>query len=288
MMLYRFDKKLRLLIFNEIEKIEVAVRSAIVNIGSKMTGNPFWMTDCANFTNQAWFSKTLKLIEDEYSHSREDFILHFKETYSNPYSPSWILSEILPFGVMTNIKDKKIKKRIAQSFGLQAIPFESWLTIVALTRNSCCHHARVWNKQNTIRPTMPNVVPLPWITLRSDPLRIYFNLCIIKYFLNTISPGNDMKEKVQTLLTSFSEVDVSAMGYNIWRFKDNIVSLHRRFPPRFPLAQRIRVGLLLSATRYLPRTQPQRILNVLYNEDYGYKRKNKAKHRDIQCLREAA
>ena len=36
MMLYRFDKKLRLLIFNEIEKIEVAVRSAIVNIGSDM------------------------------------------------------------------------------------------------------------------------------------------------------------------------------------------------------------------------------------------------------------
>ena len=41
MMLYRFDKKLRLLIFNEIEKIEAAVRSAIVNIGSAMTGNPF-------------------------------------------------------------------------------------------------------------------------------------------------------------------------------------------------------------------------------------------------------
>ena len=30
MMLYRFDKNLRLLIFNEIEKIEVAVRSTIV------------------------------------------------------------------------------------------------------------------------------------------------------------------------------------------------------------------------------------------------------------------
>lgn len=45
MMLYRFDKKLRLFLFNEIEKIEVAVRSAIVNIGSAMTGNPFWITD---------------------------------------------------------------------------------------------------------------------------------------------------------------------------------------------------------------------------------------------------
>ena len=37
MMLYRFDKKLRLLAFNEIEKIEVAVRSAIVNTGCEMT-----------------------------------------------------------------------------------------------------------------------------------------------------------------------------------------------------------------------------------------------------------
>ena len=33
MMLYRFDKKLRLLLFNEIEKIEVAVRCAVVNFG---------------------------------------------------------------------------------------------------------------------------------------------------------------------------------------------------------------------------------------------------------------
>ena len=102
MMLYRFDKKLRLLIFNEIEKIEVAVRSAIVNIGSDMTGN------------------------------------------------------------------------------------------------SCCHHARVWNN---------------WITLPTDALRIYFNLCIIKYFLNIISPNNDMKAKVDALLSAYPSIDVTAMGF---------------------------------------------------------------------------
>jgi len=45
MMIYRFDKKLRLFMFNEIEKIEVAVRSSIVNMGSEMTGNPFWMLE---------------------------------------------------------------------------------------------------------------------------------------------------------------------------------------------------------------------------------------------------
>ena len=63
--------------------------------------------------------------------------------------------EILPFGVVTNIfaniKNKKLKKRISQSFDLQVAPFESWLTIVAVTRNSCGHHARIWNRVFSIR-----------------------------------------------------------------------------------------------------------------------------------------
>lgn len=53
MRLYRFDKKLRLFLFNEIEKIEIAVRSAVVNMGCRMTGDPFWMTNPANFASGA-------------------------------------------------------------------------------------------------------------------------------------------------------------------------------------------------------------------------------------------
>ena len=217
MMLYRFDKKLRLLIFNEIEKIEVAVRSAIVNIGSEMTGNPFWMTDSSNFIDTQKFHRTMDLIDAELHHSREDFIVHFKQTYSDAYPPAWILAEVLPFGVITNIysnlKTARIKKSIARRFGLQMAPFESWLTIVTLTRNSCCHHARVWNKQNTIRPMIPNHMIGNWITLPTDALRIYFNLCIIKYFLNIISPSNDMKAKLDTLLVCYPDIDTAAMGF---------------------------------------------------------------------------
>lgn len=216
-MLYRFDKKLRLLAFNEIEKIEVAVRSAIVNVGCEMTNNPFWMTDSRNFIDARKFQHTMDLINNELRRSREDFIVHFKQTYSDPYPPAWILAEVLPFGVITNIysniKAPRIKKRISQKFGLQVAPFESWLTIVALTRNSCCHHARVWNKQNTIRPMMPNRMTGRWITLTTDALRIYFNLCIIKYFLNIISPNNDMKDKIQALLSAYPSIDINAMGF---------------------------------------------------------------------------
>ena len=64
MMLYRFDKKIRLLLFNEIEKIEVAVRCAIVNFGTEMTGNPFGMTDANNFSNPSKFNRSIRFIED--------------------------------------------------------------------------------------------------------------------------------------------------------------------------------------------------------------------------------
>ena len=217
LMLYRFDKKLRLLIFNEIEKIEVAVRSAIVNTGSEFTGDPFWMTNSANFASHKAFLKTMELIKNEMQRSREDFIVHFKQTYTDAYPPAWILAEILPFGVMTNIysniKKPQLKKRISQKFGLQVDPFNSWLTIVTLTRNSCCHHARVWNRQNTIRPMIPIIMNGRWITTPTDTLRVYFDLCIIKYFLNIISPQNDMRDKITKLLSDFPNIDPNAMGF---------------------------------------------------------------------------
>lgn len=59
MMLYRFDKKLRLLMFNEIEKIEIAIRRAVMQITADMTGNPFWLTDSSYFLDSFKFNVTM-------------------------------------------------------------------------------------------------------------------------------------------------------------------------------------------------------------------------------------
>lgn len=100
--MYRFDRHLRLLMFNDIE---IAVRSAIVNITSRETCNPFWMTDPSCFYDASTFEKTKQLIDAELGKSREDFIKHFRDSYSDPYPPSWMLAEILPLGVLTKIFD---------------------------------------------------------------------------------------------------------------------------------------------------------------------------------------
>lgn len=217
MMLYRFDKKLRLFMFNEIEKIEIAIRRSVMQIPADMTNDPFWLTNSAYFLDRGKFDNTMQAISGEYRKSKEEFIQHYKRTYSEPYPPSWILGELLTIGnvnaIYRNIKQNRIRKRIAKRFGLPINVFESWLTVIAVTRNACGHHARVWNKQNAMPPAIPNSPTRSWITLPTDPMRTYFDLCVIKYFLDVISPNNDMLAKIRWLLVDFPEIDLAAMGF---------------------------------------------------------------------------
>jgi abortive infection bacteriophage resistance protein len=215
--MYRFDRHLRLLMFNEIEKIEVAVRSAIVNITSRETGNPFWMTDPACFYDAKTFDKTKLLIDAELAKSREDFIEHFRNTYSDPYPPAWMLAEILPLGILTriydNIKSNQIRKKIAQEFSLGIPVFNSWMTIITVARNNCGHHARVWNRTFALQVLTQRRMTQPWISISVNQRKAYFSLCIIKYFLNIISPNNDMKAKIDALLSAYPSIDITAMGF---------------------------------------------------------------------------
>jgi abortive infection bacteriophage resistance protein len=61
--------------------------------------------------------------------------------------------------------------------------------------------------------TEPKHITRPWIKLPTDRLRIYFNLCIIKWFLDCISPNNTLKNKICKLLGDYPCIDISAMGF---------------------------------------------------------------------------
>lgn len=225
LMIYRFDRQLRILIFNQIEKIEIAVRSAIINITSKETNNPFWLTDELCFADTTKYETTMQKIINEYNSSKEDFITHFRNTYENQYPPSWIFAEIIPLGVLTriyqNIKDFSIRKKIASEFGLNIPVFESWMTIITMTRNNCCHHARIWNKTFGLRALTVRRMRHPWINTPVNHQKIYFTLCIIKYFINIIVPNNDMTSKLRDLLIEYPEIDIRAMGFpQNWQNED--------------------------------------------------------------------
>lgn len=215
--LYSFDKKLRLFLFNEIEKVEIALRSVLANIVSEETDNIFWITDATLFANIDKFNRTMALVDKELKNSKEEFILHFKEKYSNAYPPAWMLVEILPLGVVTrlyeNLANNALRKKIAAYFSLPVPIFISWITVVTLMRNTCCHHARVWNKKNPITPMIAKKLSRRWVSPSVSPNRTFFDICIIKWFVDVISPHNDMKKHLLQLLADFPMIDVQAMGF---------------------------------------------------------------------------
>lgn len=44
---------------------------------------------------------------------------------------------------------------------------------------------------------------------------MYFSLCVIKYFLNIISPKNDMTAKIISLFADYPNIDIRAMGFTV-------------------------------------------------------------------------
>ncbi len=216
--MYRFDRKLRLMLFNEIEKIEVAIRSALVNIVSHGTGDVFWMTNAKYFHDRQLFNGSLGIINAEIGRTKEEFIAHFQDTYADTYPPSWMIAEILPLGVLCNIYKNinitSLRKKVAGHFGLPMNVFDSWIQGLALLRNLCCHHARVWNKEMVVTPSLPSSPQFPWIdAARTDIKRVYLRICMIKYWLFTVSPRNTFTDKIKKLIADYPTVDIHAMGF---------------------------------------------------------------------------
>ena len=223
LMLYRFDKKLRILLFNEIEKIEVAIRSVLANIGCQELGDKYWITKSEHFASAEKFNQTLAVIEKELTSSKEDYIENFRRNYVESYPPAWMITEVLSFGnlnyIYSNIASNKLMKRIACYFGLRPQVFTSWLTVLANLRNMCCHHARVWNRDFALNPAEPRKTLNAWIdTSKLDKRRVFYRLCIIRYFLSSVSPNNNFNEKLSDLINRFPLIDIGAMGFSKnWR-----------------------------------------------------------------------
>ncbi|GHT31634.1 CAAX amino protease [Bacteroidia bacterium] len=217
--MYRFDRKLRILLFNEIEKIEVSIRSAMNNLISNALGDVFWMTEERNFNSATFFAKRLALIHSELEKSNEEFIVHFRNSYTNPYPPAWMISEVVPFGVLcktfNDLRYKSIQKKVADYFALPLPVFSSWIVSLVNLRNLCGHHNRTWNREVPFVSHKLNAPVYPWINQSvTDMKRVYFRICIIKYLLFTVSPNNRFAEKLKSLLAAYPTVDIRAMGFS--------------------------------------------------------------------------
>jgi len=227
--IYKFDRELRLLILRELEKIEVAIRSKMIYILSQSKGT-FWYIASSNFSNPIKHADTLSKIGIEYGRSDEEFIMAFKDKYSDSLPPSWMMLEVSSFGVLSglysNLNPGRDKRNIANYFGLNDRTLSSWLHSIVYLRNICAHHTRLWNREMRIQPIIPNAPHQTFLnqTTYSHPEtgnqlplnnKTYFILSMILYLMNTINPKHNIKSKLNDLLSKYSNIDTRAMGFPI-------------------------------------------------------------------------
>lgn len=217
--LYVFDRHLRLLIFDAIEKIEIALRTKIIYQYALVYGS-HWHENQSLYSNHYRFTKDINKLYEEVDRSPETFIKHYKTKYTSPqYPPAWMSLEVASMGLLSklfeNLKAGPEKKQISREFGLgHPKVLESWIHALAQLRNICAHHGRVWNRRLTTIPLIPNVTQFPFLHNRTfHANKIYGLLCCITYILKIISPANTFNSQLKEVLRSCNLVECKEMGF---------------------------------------------------------------------------
>ncbi len=229
--LYNFDRELRLLLFDIIEKIEISLRTKLIYHLSHEF-DPWWFQNFNIFQNAPDLVKTLSTIEEEIDRSKDTFIKEHKKKHKDDgrFPPAWKSLEQTSFGALSklygNLKNNiSSKDIIAKEFGtVNHTYLPSWLQSIAQIRNYCAHHSRLWNRN---LPGSPKLLPSPpnrWIQDVPKPHEfqsLYVHLCCMKYLLNVVQPENNFGERLESLLNKYANVDPNALGMKQkWRNED--------------------------------------------------------------------
>lgn len=246
--LYDFDRRLRLLVMDAIERVEVAARAAISNhMGPSRGAHWYLQADC--FQRRYDHQRLLGTVRDKQQRelrdhtrdcqridrlqdeqrkallkqqrSRESYARFYPLNYQLPeLMPGWAMMEELTLGDLSHLyaglAQDADRKAIARRLALVAPLLESWLHTLTTVRNICAHHARLWNRELGIRPELPRKASFPWPEQLKRPgthNRVFPVLCILNHLMRRVSPNTSWDTRLHDLLADFPEVDLRAMGF---------------------------------------------------------------------------
>ncbi|KMS84951.1 hypothetical protein ACZ91_44990 [Streptomyces regensis] len=239
--LYVFDRALRLLVTDALERVEVAVRAALTDHMSTAHRDPHWYMDASYFHNASIHNGLLKYVRakcddrlggppesDDESKSGEEIpvhrsaLEHYLTTYGLPeLPPSWLMVETLTLGQLSktigNLRRRQDRRAIASSIGLTEPLLDSWLRTYVRLRNICAHHGRLWNVGLGVYPKVPNSSKVSWLP-DSDPLpvssekRLYPVLVSLQSVLDSISPRSSWARRLHELVTTRPPMNLRGMG----------------------------------------------------------------------------
>lgn len=234
--LYIFDRELRLLILDAIERFEVAVRTRFAYELAHRHG-------CHAYLQGHYFKpffrwqNLLESLKKEVSRADEVFVEHYKRNYDEPeLPPIWATCEVMSFGQLSMwyqlLAPIQTRKAISSHFDCDEKQFEGLLQHFVYLRNTCAHHARLWNRKFTKTIAQPRSKP---VGLRqqcnfdrniSADRKIYNSLIFLLYFMDKIAPQHSWRSRLLHLLETHPNITKAWMGfpvdwqsYSIWQIE---------------------------------------------------------------------
>ena len=233
--LYVFDKKLRLLPLDALERIEVALRVDLSHRLGQKDSLAYLKPDLfhENFSSKLdansgltrhheWLTKHAALV----MRSRETFMVHNKKKYGLPLA-IWVACEVWDFGCMSTLfagLKSEDQDAIAQTYGVpDGRVFESWLRSLNYLRNVCARHSRLWNRNVVEEPKLPAAGTIPaldaFISDAGRRTRPYLLLCICQHLIQVINPTSTWGGRLRShLLNGFpglTHIGISLHGMGV-------------------------------------------------------------------------
>lgn len=221
--LYVFDRQLRLLVMDAIERIEVSLRGGwAAHLAMKY--QPHGYLDPNIYDRPDRYAKAYTSLLEEIDRSTDTFMVHYKRKYSDPVQPpAWMTAEVMSLGQLSkwisNLKLRVDRQAIAKPYGLDEKILVSIAHHLTYVRNICAHHGRLWNKQFTVIMTMPNSPGSLKLAMNaSAPRKLYNTLAVLGYLVGIVAPGSEWRRRLIELIDAHPLATPADMGFPTnWR-----------------------------------------------------------------------
>jgi abortive infection bacteriophage resistance protein len=232
---YSFDRQLRIILFEGIERIEIAVRTKLIYHLSLAYGG-LWYLNPALFETalkvkdgvaKTTHLHTLDELRKELNRSQEIFIKDQQLRYPGQPVDVWKILEVASMGTLSKLyKSLKInlpeKGLIAKEMGVNSPhTFSGWLEAIAYIRNIIAHHSRLWSRTMIKRPGMQLNNPAgAWFSrpLKQGQLdKSFSTISCMVYLCGFLHASQDIKSKIVKLVNAYPNVPVYKFGFfNHW------------------------------------------------------------------------
>ena len=241
--LYAFDKSLRLVVLDALERIEISLRTEVsLTLGAygpnAHRDGQFFDRDFLNIPqhrSNSLYDEWLSKLDEKSRTSKEEFANHFRTKYNQSHMPIWIAVELLDFGplshLLSGMRNQDLIK-ICQSYNVpNPTVLKGWIKTLSFVRNVCAHHSRLWNKPLVNQPPMPKQGTIPdFDHVAASPYqskRIYAALSIMRHLLRSINPRTKWDARLKDVIDTFPispHVSLKTAGFpedwkeqNLWR-----------------------------------------------------------------------